>query len=111
MYYATADVLKYDGKQLFPSDSGEAKGRFVGFGKTVGDAMTFKVLTDDTLKIIYRSNVRTALDPKERNFRASDEDNPDALEVVQSPNRPLIGSIYDTGSHTNVKKDPRFLIR
>jgi len=37
----------------FPSESTEAKGNFVGFGDHVGDAMTFKVLTDDTRKVIY----------------------------------------------------------
>jgi hypothetical protein len=53
----------------FPSTSTEAKGYFVGFGESVGDAMTFKVLTDDTSKIIYRSNVRTALNPNTPNLR------------------------------------------
>ena len=44
----------------FPSQSTEEIGYFVGFGESVGDAMTFKVLTSDTKKIIYRSNVRSA---------------------------------------------------
>ena len=30
--------------------------------------MTFKILTDDTRKIIYRSNIRSALDPNSRNL-------------------------------------------
>jgi hypothetical protein len=29
----------------------------------VGHAMTYMILTDDTQKIIHRSNVQTALDP------------------------------------------------
>jgi hypothetical protein len=34
----------------------------VGFAKHVGHAMTFKILTDDTQKIICRSQVRLASD-------------------------------------------------
>ena len=44
----------------FPSDSTELRGRFVGIAEHVGHAMTFKILTDDTSKIIFRSNVRPA---------------------------------------------------
>ena len=53
----------------FPSDSREGRGRFVGISKNVGHAMTFKVLTDDTKKIINRSNIRPADDPLELNLR------------------------------------------
>jgi hypothetical protein len=52
VYYA-----KYDGK--FPADSTEELGRFVGIGKHVGHAMTFKILTKDD-KVIHRSVVRSA---------------------------------------------------
>jgi hypothetical protein len=45
----------------FPSDSREKRGHFVGISESVGHAMTFKILTDDTLKVIHRSNVRSAL--------------------------------------------------
>ena len=38
----------------------EIRGRFVGFSWDVGHAMTFKILTDDTKKIICRSRVRLA---------------------------------------------------
>ena len=36
----------------FPLEPIERKGRFIGFPKSVGHAMTFKILTNDTLKII-----------------------------------------------------------
>jgi hypothetical protein len=52
VYYA-----KYDGK--FPADSTEELRRFVGIGKHVGHAMTFKILTKDD-KVIHRSVVRSA---------------------------------------------------
>ena len=39
----------------FPSQAPEKIGRFVGFAEHVGHAMTFKVLTEDTQKIIQHS--------------------------------------------------------
>jgi hypothetical protein len=44
-------------------------GRFVGIAENVGRFMTFKILTDNTKKIFFRSNVRSALDPKARHLR------------------------------------------
>ena len=58
----------------FPSESNERRGRFVGIAESVGDAMTFKILDDETRKIIYRSSVRSALAPKERNLRLDGHD-------------------------------------
>lgn len=85
VYYATADKLKYDGGTSFPSGIGEAKGRFVGFAESVGDVLTYKVLTDDTHKVIYRSCVRTALDETERNARLDQKgSNPKPIEIVKS---------------------------
>jgi hypothetical protein len=55
---------------IFPSESREAKGHFVGISEHVGHAMTFKILTADTKKIIHRSGVRTALDNTAPNLRA-----------------------------------------
>jgi hypothetical protein len=54
----------------FPSESREGKGHFVGISEHVGHAMTFKILTIDTKKIIHRSGVRTALDQAAPNLRA-----------------------------------------
>jgi hypothetical protein len=53
----------------FPSDSREKRGHFVGISKSVGHAMTFKILTDATLKVIHQSNVRLALDPHTKNLQ------------------------------------------
>jgi hypothetical protein len=55
---------------IFPSESREAKGHFVGISEHVGHAMTFKILTADTKKIIHRSGVRTAADSTTPNLRA-----------------------------------------
>ena len=51
MFYATYD-------QHFPSESEERAGYWVGFGEHCGDAMTHKILDQDTQIIIYRSAVR-----------------------------------------------------
>ena len=51
----------------FPSESREELGRFVGIAEHVGHAMTFKILTEDTFKIIYWSNVRSALKSSAQN--------------------------------------------
>jgi hypothetical protein len=53
----------------FPSNLREQRGCFVGINEYVGHAMTYMILTDDTQKIIHRSNVRTALDPLSPNRR------------------------------------------
>ena len=47
--------LKHKGG--YPSDSTEQSGLFVGFSENVGHQLTFKILTDNTSKIIYRSRV------------------------------------------------------
>ena len=62
VYYKTHDPS-------FPSDSTEQSGRFVGIAEHVGHTMTFKVLTDDTQKVIYRSRIRSALKQSEANLR------------------------------------------
>ena len=54
----------------FPSETREIRGRFVGFAKTVGHGMTYKILSDNTHKIFHRAEVRSALDPTAPNLRA-----------------------------------------
>ena len=44
--------------QSYPSDSEERAACWVGFGEHVGDALTHKLLDDDTKKMLYRSAVR-----------------------------------------------------
>ena len=53
----------------FPSGTRELRGHFVGIAENVGHALTFKILTDDTSKVIYRSNVRPASMDMEYNLR------------------------------------------
>ena len=42
----------------FPSDTREGHGHFVGIAEHEGHVMTFKILTSDTKKVIFRSAVR-----------------------------------------------------
>ena len=45
----------------FPSSSNEKKGYWVGFADNQGDSLTWRILTEETQKIIIRSGVRSAL--------------------------------------------------
>ena len=45
----------------FPSSSNEKKGYWVGFADNQGDSHTWRILTEDTQRIIIRSGVRSAL--------------------------------------------------
>jgi hypothetical protein len=70
----------------FLSDSREKCGHFVGISESVRHAMTFKILTDDTLKVIHRSNVRLALNPHAKNLRL------DPLEEITSEPLNIFGT-------------------
>lgn len=73
----------------FPSESTEKLGRFVGISENVGHALTFKILTDDTKKVIHRSRIHSALDPKERNLRI------DNNEFNKRSSTPIIKSKHE----------------
>ena len=45
----------------FPSSSNEKNGYWVGFADNQGDHLTWRILTEDTHKIIIRSGIRSAL--------------------------------------------------
>ena len=75
IYYA-----KYDGK--FPSDGTECLGRFVGIAENVGNAMSFKVLTEEG-KVIVRSVIRSAL-------KSGGYDNKRAKEAAPSLAPPIV---------------------
>ena len=71
----------------FPSESREQLGNFVGIAESVGHAMTFKILTRDTKKVIFRSNVRSAHSDSDSNRRIDllgGEKTPMAKTIVKS---------------------------
>ena len=65
-------VLYHIDSPSFPSESTEALGYFVGVATHCGHMMTFKILTDDTQRVINRSQVRPADDPHRPNLRLTD---------------------------------------
>ena len=68
----------------FPSVSKEKLGWFVGVAEHVGYAMTYKVLTKDSSKIIFRSAIRSARDPKTQNKRAEKDTNYNPPMIIKS---------------------------
>lgn len=66
----------------FPSNAPEKLGRFVGFAESVGHALTFKVLTDDTQKVISRSVLRSTQDTASQ--QAKFDDNDTVPEILKS---------------------------
>jgi hypothetical protein len=64
LYFSFYEPVCYrDDDSPFPSTSKECLGRWVGISENVGNLMTFKILTNDTHKIFYRSNLRSVHDP------------------------------------------------
>ena len=86
VYVSRYDDDKYSG-QIGSEKSSEIRGRFVGFAWNVGHALTFKVLTDDSRKIICRSRLRLAKDG-ENNLKLN-------KEAGAVPNRVFITSKRD----------------
>jgi len=109
----TGDALSYAHKQGFPSETAERKGRFVGFGESVGDALEFKVLTNDTQKILYRSTICSALSEaqqkellgwSDRNQRAEPSGTPSFPPNLDSPTAPKIVCIPSRDKSDNTKQ-------
>jgi hypothetical protein len=84
LYFSFYEPVYYhDDDSPFPSASKECRGRWVGISENVGNFITFKILTDDTHKIIYCSNLCSARDPNARNLRI-DPLNTTFPEVIRS---------------------------
>jgi hypothetical protein len=64
------EPVLYQAQGVFPSDSQEKQGTWVGIAENQGDVLTYLVLTDDTQEVIARSNVCSAKDPANPNLRA-----------------------------------------
>ena len=84
----------------FPSGSAEGRGCWVGIAEYVGHAMTYKILTDDTKKVIYRSNVCSALTKEDRNKRVDLLGGEEVAPIIKSssdedehPRKPML--IFD----------------
>jgi hypothetical protein len=69
LYFSFYDLVYYHNDDSpFPSTSKECHGRWVGISENVGNFMTFKILTNNTHKIIYHSNLCSVRDPNAQNL-------------------------------------------
>jgi hypothetical protein len=109
IYFPIGDVLSYAHKPGFPSDTAERMGRFVGFGESVGCALTFKILTDDTEKILYRSSIRSALTEEERRLLSTSPDRNRRAEPAGTPDfvpTPSTPTINDAPTLAEIVRSP-----
>jgi hypothetical protein len=84
LYFSFYELVYYlVDEATFPSDSKELHGRWVGVSENVGHFMTYKILTDNTHRIIHRSNICSVADPNSRNLRL-DPLNDEPPEVIRS---------------------------
>ena len=77
VYFRTEDAP-------FPSTSKETAGHFVGFNDHVGHQLTFAILCDETKRIVYCSEVRSAENPFTINRCANNWGDQDAPEIIRS---------------------------
>jgi len=109
LYFPTGDALSYAHKPGFPSDTAERLGRFVDFGESVGDALTLKILTDDTRKILYRSSIRSALTEEERRLLSALPDRNRRAEPAGTPDfapTPSAPTINDVPTSPEIVRSP-----
>ena len=59
-FYFWREVYYHHDDSDFSSETTEGHRHFVGIAENLGHSMTFKILTSDTNKIIYRSSVHSA---------------------------------------------------
>lgn len=91
----------------WPSESKEKSGRWVGIAENVGDALTYKVLTDDTKRIITRSAVRPRDDSINPNHRVTTV----SPEVEKGTGRTVVQGYEDAnGNGRAIQYDPDELI-
>jgi hypothetical protein len=84
LYFSFYELVYYlVDETTFPSESKELRGRWVGVSENVGHFMTYKILTDDTRRIIHHSNIHSMADPNARNLHL-DLLNDKPPEVIQS---------------------------
>jgi hypothetical protein len=89
--YAIAQDVSY------PSDTKEQLCYMVGFSENVGNALTYKLLTCDTHKIIHRSSIRSAEEPSTSNVCAAPIDGENIKQYIKSKHDTLqkISTITD----------------
>ena len=68
-FYFWQPVYFWHGEStVFPSESKERRGHFVGIAEHVGHAMTFKVLANASQKVLFHSSICSAIAPGDQNL-------------------------------------------
>lgn len=68
----------------FPSKSQERLGRWVGIAENQGDALTYRILDDETQAVVSRSVVRSAEEPLDFNHRTQPPDDGEPTDSKDS---------------------------
>ena len=71
MSYHWWEPVYYSVDNSFPSTSGEMPGVWAGVAEDQGDALTYKVISQDTKRLLSRSAIRPCNEPLHPNFRAN----------------------------------------
>ena len=90
--------------------SSEIRGRFVGFAWSVGHGLTFKVLTDDSKRIICRSRLRLA-NEGENNLKLDMEAGAVPSASTYTPSEMLKEEIYFPPSTCSTAHSPSKILR
>jgi len=81
---------------IFPSESKESQGRFVGIAEHIGHAMTFKVLANDSQKVLFHSAICSMITPGEQNLRV-DPLGGEVPSIVKLSHNPTPQMPFDPG--------------
>ena len=101
VWYQPVFYYRMEVKTPFP-ESKEKLGHFVGISESKGDALTFKILTDDTKEVIHCSVVCLADDPKHPNARLF-PDGGESDKISRAIKNPILESEADCVDPSRLK--------
>ena len=78
----------------------------MGVAKHIGNAMTFKILTDNTKQSFYRSEVHSALDHNATNLRIDNTFEDETTKVLVKYMQRSISDASKATQHQNVNAGP-----
>jgi len=108
-FYDRVYFKRVDSRGEFDDASDESAGRFVGFSESVGHDMTYKILDENTNKVIFRSRIRLAtLDPNRQldPVDATNNDDVDGTDNDDHANEEVIEPVPDDGEEVVNEFDP-----
>jgi len=96
-YFWQPVYFRHGESTVFPSESKESRGRFVGIAEHVGHAMTFKVLADDSQRVLYCSAICSAIMPGEQNLQVDPLGGEMLPSIVKLSHDPVTNIPFDPG--------------